>query len=62
MLTEEDFALLVVGRLIISPSGIRRYYNEAGQLHRDGAPAVVDPFGLTTWFHHSEFKYWEHHE
>ena len=41
----------------LSPSGIKRWYctiNGVKMLHRDDAPAYIDPMGSTRWYQHGE--------
>ena len=37
---------------IVDDSGTRRYFNHAGQLHRDVGPAVEYASGTKEWWHH----------
>lgn len=57
-LTEEDFVLMLDGRLAIAPNGTRRYYNERGQLHRIGGPAILESNGLGSWWRNNKFERW----
>jgi uncharacterized protein YqfB (UPF0267 family) len=35
-------------------TGIRRYYNNSGQLHREDGPAVIWRDGSEAWFHNGK--------
>lgn len=35
-------------------TGIRRYYNHSGQLHREDGPAVIWRDGSEAWFHNGK--------
>ena len=37
-------------RMVTTAAGSRRYYNTAGQLHRDEGPAIVQFDGTVKWF------------
>lgn len=37
-------------RVKVDRYGTRRYYNSAGQLHREDGPAIIYPYGGQMWF------------
>ena len=37
-------------RVVIANDGTRRYYNDAGRLHRTDGPAIVYPYGGQEWY------------
>lgn len=45
-LDEADLALFLSGHLVISDQGKRRYFNDLGQLHKDGGPAIITTDGV----------------
>ena len=51
MSTEDDVFNNLKYRVEVHPyTGTRRYYNAAGQLHREEGPAVVFVSGTVMWF------------
>ena len=51
MSTEDDVFNNLKYRVEVHPyTGTRRYYNAAGQLHRENGPAVVFVSGTVMWF------------
>ena len=38
-------------RVVVDRYGTRRYYNDAGQLHREDGPAVMWRDGSLEWYH-----------
>ena len=51
MSTEDDVFNNLKYRVEVHPyTGTRRYYNAAGQLHRENDPAVVFVSGTVMWF------------
>jgi hypothetical protein len=45
-------------KMHVDSNGTKRWYNRAGQFHKDGAPTVIYPTGNTEWIvngeHHRE--------
>lgn len=39
------------------PGGIRNWYNERGNYHRDGGPAIERPEGDKSWYWHGVLMY-----
>ena len=51
MTTEEEVYEALKYRVEVDHNGTRKYYNAAGQLHREDGPAVVWRDGSLEWYH-----------
>ena len=49
MHSDEDLFNTLCQRIVVDYEGTHRYYNPAGELHRDNGPAVVYPDGSKLW-------------
>ena len=49
MHSDEDLFNTLCQRIVVDSYGAHRYYNLAGELHRDNGPAVVYPDGSKLW-------------
>lgn len=50
MVTEADVFDTLKYRVVVDEFGTRRYFNHAGQLHREDGPAIIFPYGGQMWF------------
>lgn len=52
MHTEDALYNALKYRVVVDGFGTRRYYNAAGQLHREEGPAVEYVYGHVEWWQH----------
>ena len=50
MTNETDLYDALKYRVVVEPNGTRKYFNAAGQLHRDEGPAVEYASGCKAWY------------
>ena len=51
MTTEAELFDALKYRVVVNPdTGTRRYYNDAGRLHREDGPAIVYANGYQEWY------------
>ena len=54
-MSEQDVFDALKYRVEVAKDGTRRYYNKAGELHRDEGPAVEWPDGSKGWFQNGQY-------
>ena len=50
MTTEAEVYDALRYRVTVDRYGTHRYYNGAGQLHREDGPAIIFPYGAGIWY------------